>query len=136
MTNKLVEHNKSICSNTCLPVTIKGFPQCETMKDYLCNFEPIGDTAYSKGFKKCPKHCKWAEYNGELATYYDYDNDGWIVWIYEFDNELTEDYEEYLMFDIIGLIGTVGGTLGLFIGFSFFDVSSNIIHYLFSYNRN
>ena len=55
---------------------------------------------------------------------------------YVFDNELIEVYEEYLMYDIIGLIGTVGGTLGLFIGFSFFDVSSTIIQYIFSYNRN
>ena len=132
----MVNHNKSICPNTCVPATIMGFPQCETMEDYLCNFKPILDTAYYKGFKKCPKHCKLAEYNGELAIYYDYDNDGWISWEYIFDNELIEVYEEYLMYDIIGLIGTVGGTLGLFIGFSFFDVSSTISQYIFSYKRN
>ena len=132
----MVNHNKSICPNTCVPATIMGFPQCETMEDYLCNFKPILDTAYYKGFKKCPKHCKWVEYNGELSNHYNHDRGGWIIWEYEFDNELIEVYEEYLMYDIIGLIGTVGGTMGLFIGFSFFDVSSNIIHYLFSYNRS
>ena len=132
----MINHNTSICSNTCVPATVKGFSQCETMEDYLCNFGPILDTAFSKGFKKCAKHCKSVEYTVELSNHYDYDKDGWIIWQYIFDNELIEVYEEYLMYDIIGLIGTSGGTLGLFIGFSFFDVSSTIIHYLFSYNRN
>ena len=29
--------------------------------------------------------------------------------------------KEYLIYDTLSLIGTVGGTLGLFIGFSFYD---------------
>ena len=37
------------------------------------------------------------------------------------DTELIEVFEEYLMYDIIGLVATIGGTLGLFIGFSFYD---------------
>ena len=28
-------------------------------------------------------------------------------------------YEEVLIFDEIGLVGTIGGSLGLFVGFSF-----------------
>ena len=31
-------------------------------------------------------------------------------------------FEEYLIFDIIGMIGSVGGTLGMCIGFSFTNV--------------
>ena len=38
-------------------------------------------------------------------------------------------YEEYLITDTIGLIGSVGGTLGLFVGFSF----SNILTYIMQY---
>ena len=30
--------------------------------------------------------------------------------------------EEYIIYDIIGMIGAVGGTLGLFIGFSIYNV--------------
>ena len=29
-------------------------------------------------------------------------------------------HQEYLIFDTLSLIGTVGGTLGLFVGFSFY----------------
>ena len=132
----MVKHNKSICSNTCTPATLNSLSQCETFEDYICNWMPVWETAFDEGFKKCPKHCKLTEYTGELSADYNYDNDGWITWEYIFDNELIEVYEEYLMYDIIGLIGTVGGTMGLFIGFSFFDISSTVIHFIFSFHRD
>ena len=31
-------------------------------------------------------------------------------------------YEEYLIYDFIGMVASVGGTIGMFIGFSFRDV--------------
>ena len=37
-------------------------------------------------------------------------------------------YEEYLIYDAVGMIGAVGGTLGMIIGFSF----NNVINYLIS----
>ena len=39
-------------------------------------------------------------------------------------------FEEYLLYDFGGMIGSIGGTLGLFIGFSFYDVILKIINYL------
>ena len=36
-------------------------------------------------------------------------------------------YEEYLIVDFYGMVGVVGGTLGLFIGFSFFNVITFLI---------
>ena len=38
--------------------------------------------------------------------------------------------EEYLIYDFVAMIGAIGGTLGLFIGFSFFDSCGFIISYL------
>ena len=92
--------------------------------------------------KKCPKHCEWVEYHGaKLTNYYNYDDSIWkntsrrfrFWWGYKFDNDLIQVYEEYLMYDAIGLIGTVGGTLGLFIGFSFLDVSSILMNFFASF---
>lgn len=36
-------------------------------------------------------------------------------------------YQEYVVYDAIGIIGSVGGTLGLFIGFSFSGLISELI---------
>ena len=46
---------------------------------------------------------------------------------YRFATLKTEVYKEYLIYDVIGMVGMVGGTLGLFIGFSF----SNFLTCLF-----
>ena len=129
------------CSKPCTHITLNGYPKCETVRDYVCNFYPMWDI-YGESLKKCPKHCEWIEYHGaKLTNYYNYDDSNWknslrrfrFWWSYSFDNELIEVYEEYLMYDIIGLIGTVGGTLGLFIGFSFLDVSSTLLHFFASF---
>ena len=44
-------------------------------------------------------------------------------------------YQEYLIYDGIGMIGSVGGTLGMFIGFSFSNAISSILKFL-QFNLN
>ena len=38
--------------------------------------------------------------------------------------------EEYLIYDLEGLVGSVGGTLGMFIGLSFINVITDVLNYL------
>ena len=38
-------------------------------------------------------------------------------------------HEEYLIIDFYGMVGVVGGTLGLFVGFSFFDVITYLMKF-------
>ena len=38
---------------------------------------------------------------------------------------------EYAIYDTLSLVGTIGGTLGLFVGFSFYDFIAMIIDFLF-----
>ena len=50
---------------------------------------------------------------------------------YEFASpETVTVYEEYLIYDTVGMIGSVGGTLGMCIGFSFSTTISNILSFL------
>ena len=38
--------------------------------------------------------------------------------------------KEYLIHDFIGMLGSIGGTLGMFIGFSFLGFISSLMEYL------
>ena len=40
-------------------------------------------------------------------------------------------YKEYLIYDGIGMFGSIGGSLGLFVGFSLFDSLSLVLEYVF-----
>ena len=44
--------------------------------------------------------------------------------------KMTVFYQERLVFDVIGVMGSVGGTLGMCIGFSFSGMSSNIFGFI------
>ena len=43
---------------------------------------------------------------------------------------LTSVQQEYLIFDVTGMIGSVGGTLGMCIGFSFTGVTTTILDFI------
>ena len=77
--------------------------------------------------KRYPKTCTILQYSGEVE--FDADVSGWdpplygthqVYLGYNFAPPRTITiHEEYLIYDTIGLIGSIGGTLGMFIGFSF-----------------
>ena len=74
-----------------------------------------------------PKTCITSQYPG--LSQESYDKDAKIK--YKFALPLkAKVYEEYFIIDSFGLIGSVGGTLGVFIGFSFSGLIINIIEYI------
>ena len=44
---------------------------------------------------------------------------------------LITTFEEYPIIDILGMIGAVGGSLGMCVGFSIYDVLSKIVDKIF-----
>ena len=48
----------------------------------------------------------------------------------DFNSKKIEVNQEYVIYDGTGLVGSIGGTLGLFIGFSFRDVLETILELL------
>jgi hypothetical protein len=47
------------------------------------------------------------------------------------ESNITNVYEEVLIVDDIGLVGSLGGSLGLFVGFSFFGYVTPILDTIF-----
>ena len=45
-----------------------------------------------------------------------------------FASTVVDIFEEILIFDEISLLGSLGGSLGLFIGFSFFGYITTLLH--------
>ena len=79
---------------------------------------------------KCSKACTTFEYSGTIVTHPEVFNNsrstGLGFW-FNGENEMALS-EEYLIYEITGVIGSIGGTLGLFIGFSFLDISTKLIN--------
>ena len=46
------------------------------------------------------------------------------------DPAQVQVFEEYLIYDTVAMIGSIGGTMGLFIGFSCSGISSSVINLL------
>ena len=103
----------------------------------LCQNEEEGKDSWDHLFydlfigNECPESCISREYEGKIN--YESPNDD----THHFEMRIQfarpfrmTSFEEYLLYDFGGMIGTVGGTLGLFIGFSFYDVILKIINYL------
>ena len=77
---------------------------------------------------KTAKPCKINEYDGDLRTFYEYMPNDWHIQVdYTFKSDELLTRQEYLVTDETRLIGTVGGTMGLFIGFSFLDMLKKLM---------
>ena len=127
----------------CLPETIKSIGKVEFSEFETCDKSSdqnkIWDFLYTKVYQNlhdnaCPKLCKIQEYSGKI----DYNDDkttsetetNTLLLHLRYSRPHTVTLsEEYLIYDSIGMVGSVGGTLGMFMGFSFYDVVVRIGHF-------
>ena len=107
----------------CSSVSLPFLPLCENDEIY----HNISSLAF--GNKCLTKLCTTLEYSGD-ETYNEKlrVNNITVAFGYFFSSNSTTVYEEYLIYDVISAIGSVGGTLGMCIGFSFTGLISYIIH--------
>ena len=125
------------CPRKCLPpITLpyksydkKENPFCQTDKEISCSNAIAQELFTNISLTDvCPKSCSILQYSGKVEYKENTFNTHSAEFRYRFSHpESVKVYEEYLIYDTIGMIGTVGGTLGIFIGFSF---SSLILHIL------
>ena len=117
----LPESIKSIRSTDLSEVDTCDSSQEQDIWDYVWEiYEELND-------EKCPKLCTTQEYVGKI----DYTDEksvsktdpNLLILYLRYSRPRTVSlFEEYLIYDSIGMVGSVGGTLGMFIGFSFYDI--------------
>ena len=145
------QHNfiatKSVCSSesyyeclgrnlkltlNCSLISLPHLPICKNNKTNSEKRAFWEHLAKLKEVIQCPKLCKNLEYSGDVV--YDqkllYFKNATVGFGYGFSSNSIILYEEYLIVDIISVIGSVGGTLGMCIGFSFTGVISFLINIL------
>ena len=111
------------CSRPCLPLTLpyydsyKYLPQCETWDNFACMTKRVQDVLKDEVYETCPTACEIVEYSGEVLHTV-YLNIPKFEWSYDIAKRMDVN-EEYVVYDLSGFISSVGGMLGLFVGFSF-----------------
>ena len=108
-----------------------SIPICKTFEDFWCSYDLLGQSFDDFTENGYPKTCNILQYSGDKEWEWDSGRKPEVYFAYNFAPPKTVVvHEEYLIYDTIGLIGSVGGTLGMFIGFSFSGTISQIITYL------
>ena len=65
--------------------------------------------------------------NSQFTSFTNNSREVYFGYWFNYEDEV-EVFEEYLIYEITSVIGSIGGTLGLFVGFSFFDISAKLIN--------
>ena len=104
---------------------------CKTWEDEGKGFAVFLNNYSGKTFNTCNASCTQYQYVG-VKTFSKLSKVGLndIILNYVFPTNEIQVFEEYLMFGVNDLIGTIGGHSGLFIGFSFYGFISTILDYI------
>ena len=132
--DKVLQEIGNRCPSKCFPVSNKIFATtpCKTQEEVDCTWNVIEEHTRDKSFlHKCPKSCvsiefkktyKWS--GNYVEKYLNVPNKNHAFWFWYKTVEDENLYTEYLIYDANSMVGSIGGALGLFIGFSFSNVIS------------
>ena len=156
LVNMFSNEHFSPCTIKCVPIQMKGFHyvnksttliNCHKLEDEICNGGPKVWKKLNFEFPNCMNPCKMVTYKDSQLDWYEpaqHKKKGQTT-VTTFElvmNSRRKIEREVLVYDAIDAIGAIGGSLGLFLGFSFFDVISKcldnlimpLINKLFSLN--
>ena len=119
-----------------------ALPNCAKLEDEICNGGPKVWNTIGDEFPKCTNPCKMITYKDSQLELREpmYMKTGQSLANFELVmNSIRKIEKQALVYDTNDVIGAIGGSLGLFLGFSFFDVISKcldlimrLFHYLVS----
>ena len=115
-------------SNACFPGSLPFLPICNvtSLKAFWSFWNKISKNG------QCPKLCHTMEYSLQTSRTIKESKNSTMGLSYVFDSSNSNMlvYEEYWVYDMTSMIGSVGGTLGMCIGFSFTGVLSSFFRIL------
>ena len=122
------------CSKECLPLTLPSITNSSTCITNKCAKRVEEHTWWNIPTDVCPKPCSFLQFTerGHLdfeSTAIKSNDRKLFLYYMLARSDKTSVYEEYLIYDTNGMIGAVGGTLGLFIGFSFSNIATAFVGY-------
>ena len=146
--SRLSVSNFENCTQTCVRTSLPNehYPICPNFKDWYdkvnltapeedCNWGIVRDLIKDIiATDERLKTCTTIDYSGKIMTEKNdlTSNELGIQYRYTFPLR-AKIYQEYLITDTINLIGSVGGLLGLFIGFSFSNIITCLMEYIGAY---
>ena len=96
---------------------VQPMPICQdSKKEMWKSLENI----WNKFLTTCPNSCTQFQFQGKMKSLDGYFNNSKSTGLdYLYLSGYIEVHKEYLVYELDDVIGSIGGTLGLFIGFSF-----------------
>ena len=129
--NEIWKNKFKGCPKRCSPIPIPKhheFEVCKQEVESTCAFHVIHNLFGNvTATGKCKKSCTTIQYSGKVLYEKLWEENGMKLSYRYAPPEDTTVFEEYLVYDAIGVIGAVGGTLGMCIGFSFTNLTHVII---------
>ena len=129
--SKLIEQDYSHCPRKCLSISTlgKALPICNTVEEFQCSHEIA---MALKNESDCLSACTQLDY--EIVSGYAEDTEQPnakrnITFAYKIAKTKMKVEEEFLIHDFVGMLSSIGGALGLFIGFSFLNGVSFILNH-------
>ena len=100
---------------------------CPEVQNQIKNTEKIGRCLIQKSFKQYTTRVEQFDFEIVKEDLLNGTEDMNVQFNLYFASTVVDVFEEILIFDEISLIGSLGGSLGLFIGFSFFGYISTLL---------
>ena len=137
--NRFLKNGIGKCINFCSPISLPNnkIHLCMNLDDMKCANEIFLKVFQNITRNECPRPCESIGYSVQNQWMGQAKNTHLFRFVYEFlINEHLQVYEEYLIYDTISLVGSVGGTLGIFVGFSLKDFFSKILNIIQNHLMN
>ena len=130
--SKLFSQNYTQCPRKCAPISTPSnlMPLCESSDEFKCAFEIAKKVQNDNSLDKCRPTCTIVDYNQRKIYQEDKNEKRKVIFAYRIQETIMKVEEEYLIQDFVGMLSSVGGTLGMFVGFSFVGLFSFVLDHL------